>query len=88
MSELGMTVGVVVAGMVTMAIGYATRQRRGRPLLALGGALVVGSVSPLTRGWLDDAARIVFSALAVALAATGVAIALHERRGPSRTANP
>jgi len=88
MSELGITDWVVVAGMVTMVIGYATRQRRGRSLLALGAALVVGSLSPLTRGRLDDAARIVFSALAVALAATGVAIALYERRGPSRTANP
>jgi hypothetical protein len=74
----GVAVGVVLAGLMVILIGYVTRHRRGRALLPLGSALIVGSLSPLTRGQVPEAIQILFSAAAIVIAATGLAVALFD----------
>jgi hypothetical protein len=71
-------------GAALIALGIATRQRGGRALLWLGGAFIVGPLSPLLRGRLSESAQITCSVAAIGFAVAAMVDATRLRRRSAR----
>ena len=66
----------VFIGVCAFTIGWRIRSRGGIALMLIGGAFMVGPLSPLTRGVAPDSVRVVFSRCAILLAVAAVTYGL------------